>query len=197
MAGEERYATGLCLVQPRARTRGHVRATCNLLLVPQQVLARSTPAARLRSDRSPGLCQPRRSADYAALVADSPAQSLGRRFAEAFNRRDADGLVAVSHPDIEFHPTGAGGTGRSYHGHEGLRAWVEELNRGGLKHQVKILDVQEIDPRRVVVSCELLSDGQVITTSTMIGVIAEGALIEVHGHLTDIATLRQVQGIPD
>jgi len=71
------------------------------------------------------------------------------------------------------------------------------LNRGGLKHEVRILDVQEIDPRRVVVSCELLSDGEVITTSTMIGVIAEDALVEVHGHLTDIATLRQVQGIPD
>ena len=152
---------------------------------------------RIAQRPKPQPCQPRRSAEYAALVADSPAQSLGRRFAEAFNRRDADGLVGVSHPEIEFHPTGAGGTGRSYHGHEGLRAWVEELNRGGLKHQVRILDVQEIDARRVVVSCELLSDGEVITRSTMIGVIAEGALIEVHGHLTDIATLRQVQGIPE
>jgi hypothetical protein len=74
---------------------------------------------------------------------------------------------------------------------------MEELNRGGLKHQVTILDVKELDERRVVVSCEFLSDGKVITTSTMIGVIAEGALIEVHGHLTDVATLRQVQGIPD
>jgi hypothetical protein len=142
-------------------------------------------------------CQPRLSVEYAALVADSPAHSLGRRFAEAFNRRDADGLVAVSDPEIEFHPTGAGGTGRSYHGHEGLRAWVEELNRSGSKHQVRIVDVQEIDARRVVVSCELLSDGEVVTPSTMIGVIAEGALVEVHGHLADIATLRQVQGIPD
>ena len=130
-------------------------------------------------------------------MADSPAQSLGRGFAEAFNRRDADGLVAVSHPEIDFHPTGAGGTGRSYHGHEGLRAWVDELSRGGLKHSVRILDVQEIDPTHVAVSCELESDGEVITPSAMIGVIADGALIEVHGHLTDVATLRQIQGIPD
>jgi SnoaL-like domain len=152
---------------------------------------------RIAQRPKPQPCQPRGSAEYAARVADSVAQSLGGRFAEAFNRRDADGLVAVCHPEIEFHPTGAGGTGRSYHGHEGLRAWVEELNRGGLKHQVRILDVEEIDARRVVVSCELLSDGKVITPSTMIGVIAESALIEVHGHLTDITTLRQVQGIPD
>jgi hypothetical protein len=66
-----------------------------------------------------------------------------------------------------------------------------------LKHHVRILDVQGIDTRRVVVSCELVSDGAVITPSTMIGLIAEGALIEVHGHLTDITTLRQVQGMPD
>lgn len=127
---------------------------------------------------------------------ESSAESLGRRFAEAFNQRDADGLVAVSHPQIEFYPTGAGGTGRSYHGHEGLRAWVEELNRSELKHHVRILGVHEIDAGRVAVSCELLADGAVITPSTMIGLIADGALIEVHGHLTDISTLRQTHGIP-
>ena len=127
---------------------------------------------------------------------ESSAESLGRRFAEAFNRRDADELVAVSHPQIEFYPTGAGGTGRTYHGHEGLRAWVEELNRSELKHEVRILGVQEIDGGRVAVSCELLAGGAVITPSTMIGVIAEGALIEVHGHLTDISTLRHVHGLP-
>ena len=88
---------------------------------------------------------------------DSSAESLGRRFAEAFNRRDADGLVAVSHPQIEFYPTGAGGTGRAYRGHEGLRPWVEELNRSGLEHHVRILGVQEIDARHVVVSCELVA----------------------------------------
>ena len=95
-----------------------------------------------------------------------------------------------------FHPTGAGGTGRSYHGHEGLRASVEELKRGGLEHRVRILDVQEIDDGRVVVSCELLMGDTVVTRSTMIGIIAEGALVEVHGHLTEVSTLRQVRGIP-
>ena len=72
-----------------------------------------------------------------------------------------------------------------------------ELNRSGLKHHVRILAVEEIDARRVVVSCELLAGDAVITRSTMIGVIDKGALIEVHGHLTDIATLRQVHGMPD
>ena len=43
VVGEEHYAPGICLVQPRTRTRKHVRATCNLLLVAQQVVARSTP----------------------------------------------------------------------------------------------------------------------------------------------------------
>jgi SnoaL-like domain len=131
-----------------------------------------------------------------AAVTESLAKSLGRRFAEAFNERDADGLVAVSHPQIKFHPTGAGGTGRSYDGHEGLRTWVEELKRGGLEHHVRILDVQEIDDGRVVVSCELLMGDTVVTRSTMIGIVAQGALVEVHGHLTEVSTLRQVRGIP-
>jgi hypothetical protein len=31
----------------------------------------------------------------------------------------------------------------------------------------------------------------------MIGIIAQDALVEVHGHLTEVSTLRQVRGIPD
>lgn len=105
------------------------------------------------------------------------------------------GLVAVSHPQIEFYPTGAGGTGRSYHGHEGLRAWVEELGSGQPKHHARIRDVEEIDPSLVVVSCEVIAGGVVVTPST-IGVVAEGLLIEVRGYLTDIETVRHVHGIP-
>jgi SnoaL-like protein len=127
---------------------------------------------------------------------ESSAESLGRRFAEGFNRRDADELVAISHPRIAFHPTGAGGTGRMYHGHDGLRAWVAELNRSELEHQVRVLDVEQIGATGVVVNCELLADGAVVTRSTMVGVIADGMLIEVHGHLTDISTLRLVHGLP-
>ena len=129
-------------------------------------------------------------------MADSSGESLGRQFVEASNRRDPDGLVAVSHPQIEFYPTGAGGTGRSYHGHDGLRAWVDELGSGQPRHEARIRDVEEIDDRRVVVSCEVIMDGAVITPSTMIGVIADSLLIEVRGYLTDIDTVRQVHGIP-
>lgn len=106
------------------------------------------------------------------------------------------GLVAVSHPQIKFYPTGAGGTGRSYHGHDGLRAWVAELGSGPAEHQARIRDVEELDPRRVVVSCEVVMGGAAITPSTMIGLVASGLLIEVRGDLTDIETVRQVHGIP-
>lgn len=129
-------------------------------------------------------------------MTESSAESLGRQFVEALNRRASEGLVAVSHPEIEFYPTGAGGTGRSYHAHEGLRAWVDKLGSGQSTHHARIREVEEIDPRRVVVSCEVIMDGVVITPSTMIGVIAEGLLIEVRGYLTDIETVRQVHGIP-
>jgi len=49
------------------------------------------------------------------------ADRIGREFVDAFNRRDADGLVALSHPDIEFRPTMLAGSKRVYKGHEGLR----------------------------------------------------------------------------
>lgn len=52
---------------------------------------------------------------------------IGRDFTDAFNRRDADGLVALADPAIEFCPTELVGSRRAYHGHEGLRQWVADL----------------------------------------------------------------------
>ena len=65
---------------------------------------------------------------------------LARRTFEAFNRaftERADDLYALLDPDIEWIPVTAILEGRSYHGHEGVRRWIEDIKR----------DWEEFEPR--------------------------------------------------
>jgi hypothetical protein len=56
-------------------------------------------------------------------------QNLERfhRGIEAFNARDIEGIVALCHPEVEFHSTFAAVGGGVYHGHDGLRRWHQDL----------------------------------------------------------------------
>ena len=52
---------------------------------------------------------------------------LHRRALEAFNARDEEGYLALSDPSIEFHSAFAAVSGAVYHGHDGLRRYVEDI----------------------------------------------------------------------
>jgi ketosteroid isomerase-like protein len=53
-----------------------------------------------------------------------------RRAVDAFNRRDVDGLLEWNHPDIVYQTAIASmeGEGGVYHGHEGAREWLRDLD---------------------------------------------------------------------
>ncbi|MGH2954300.1 MAG: nuclear transport factor 2 family protein [Solirubrobacterales bacterium] len=46
---------------------------------------------------------------------------------EAFNARDAEAMVALTHPDGDVYPMRAQLEGRGYHGHEGIREMMDDL----------------------------------------------------------------------
>jgi ketosteroid isomerase-like protein len=50
-----------------------------------------------------------------------------RRWAEAFNVRDIEALIALCDPAIEFHSAFAAVGGAIYQGHAGLRKWHRDL----------------------------------------------------------------------
>lgn len=70
-------------------------------------------------------------------VGEASPEELGHRFIDAFNRRDANGLVALCHPEIEFNPTILVGERRTYRGHDGLRHWVAQLEESGSEHRAR------------------------------------------------------------
>lgn len=122
---------------------------------------------------------------------------IARRFVDAFNRRDADGLVALSAREIEFHPTTLVGSQQRYDGHGGLRRWVAELRASRLEHQVRVREVRPREDGFVLLS-EVLLDGNIVTPSAMVARLdEEHAIVEVHAFLTDAELLAYIGVMPD
>lgn len=121
---------------------------------------------------------------------------IARRFVDAFNRRDVEGLAALADPEIELHPSTLVGHRRRYDGHEGLRRWIEELGRRGIEHQVR---VRQVHPSRdgFIILSEVLLDGAVITPGAMIARLNERhEIAEARMFLTDAELLARVGVVP-
>jgi ketosteroid isomerase-like protein len=71
---------------------------------------------------------------------------------DAYNDRDPDGWVAVWHSDAEWHPflsaREEGGLG--YHGHNGMRAWFEDVDEMLEESRVELDQVREVGNRLLV-----------------------------------------------
>ena len=138
--------------------------------------------------------------NYTGQVAAAGASTkeIGLRFIEAFNRRDAEALVALADPRIEFHPTSLAGAERVYRGHDGIRRWVRDLGRSEIQHQVRVREVRELEENRVFVISEVLIDGEVISPSAMLARLTEeGKMIEARAYLTDEQMLKKIGRVPD
>src|SRR5215207_3387831 len=114
-----------------------------------------------------------------------PVEELARRFIDGFNRRDAEALVALSHPRIEFLPTILVGQRAVYHGHEGLRRWVEDLNASGAAHEVRVRNVRVLAPDRFAVLTEVLLDGELLSPSAMLASLEDGLIVRAKAYLSD------------
>lgn len=126
-------------------------------------------------------------------MADAGAMSTSaRQFVAAFNRRDADGLVALVDPAFEWHPSVLVGGRRTYRGHAGLRQWIGDLARAPVQHQARVREVEILDNDRFLVHSEVLVDGEPVTQSSMLARLREdGKLVEGRAYLTDEPMLRR------
>lgn len=131
-------------------------------------------------------------------AADVSPEEIADRFIEAFNERDADGLIALCDPAIEFHPTVLVGERRVYHGHDGVRRWVAQLVESGGEHRVRVREVRVLDPDRFLVLSEVLLGGKAITPSAMLARLGpDGGITEVHAYLSDEQMLIRLGLVPE
>ena len=125
-------------------------------------------------------------------------ETIGRRYVDAFNRRDIEGLVALSHPAIEFRPTMLVGARRRYDGHEGLRRWFEEMGGSEIELQIHVREVRALGDDDFLVLSEILLDDKLVSPAAMLARLADdGRIIEARSFLTDEEMLRQVGWAPD
>lgn len=124
------------------------------------------------------------------------AEVLGRRFVDAFNRRDADALVALCHPELEFQPTVLVGQRAIYHGHEGLRHWLEQVIASGATHEARVRTVRALDDERLALLTEVCLDGDVVSPSAMVVRVKDGLIVHAKAYLSDEQTLIRVGVLP-
>ena len=78
-----------------------------------------------------------------------------RRWFDAFNTRNLEGMLACMHPHVDFHPLRLHGLDSAYHGHAGVREWFAVLQRMEHHHRVELTSVQESAGGRLVASGRL------------------------------------------
>ncbi len=97
-------------------------------------------------------------------MAESYRELLDRA-ADAYNRRDPDAWVAVWSPDCEWHPflTARVEGDPGYHGHNGMRAWFEDVDEMFSEMHVELGRFRQVGDRLLVL-------GQMTATGRVSGV---------------------------
>ncbi len=79
-------------------------------------------------------------------------QPLLERLRDSYNARDADAFATVWNPDCEWHPflTARVEGDPGYHGHNGIRAWFEDVDEMFSEIHVELGQIREIGDRLLV-----------------------------------------------
>lgn len=86
---------------------------------------------------------------------------VGRAY-EAFKRLDADALIEVADPEIEF-GTSAAAPGGTYRGHPGVRRYVKEIESTFGRHwDAEVERVAEVGDDRVILIARIVLEGQAL-----------------------------------
>jgi ketosteroid isomerase-like protein len=83
-----------------------------------------------------------------------------QRAYEAFKRGDAEALIAVADPEIEF-GTSAAAPGGTYRGHTGVRRYMKEVEGAfGDRWEAEIERVAEVSEDRVILIARIFGEGR-------------------------------------
>src|SRR3712207_3615732 len=90
----------------------------------------------------------------------SAAIDTVRQAYEAFKALDADALIAVADPDVEFGPSAAA-PGGTYRGHEGIRRYVKEIEGTfGDQWEAEIERIADAGDDRVILIARISGEGK-------------------------------------
>jgi ketosteroid isomerase-like protein len=79
-----------------------------------------------------------------------------KRGLEAYNRRDAEAMLADIDPEVEWYPAllvMLGGEATVYRGHEGVRAMLRDVTRPLAEIHVEFSDIRDLGEQIVAIGC--------------------------------------------
>jgi 3-mercaptopropionate dioxygenase len=142
----ERRALGTgdfyALLPPRDDVH-RVRTTSSETSVSIHLLTNDTGCVwRHAYDEQSGAPEPFRSG-YVNLACETGTVDLVREWFAAFNRRDIEATLEMSHPEIAFRPLQLHGT-KTWRGREGVATLWARMFEVGLDHRIDITDIREL-----------------------------------------------------
>jgi ketosteroid isomerase-like protein len=73
-----------------------------------------------------------------------------RRGIEAYNRGDVEAMIAETDPEVTMVPVRALLEGGKYHGHDGLRKFVSDMDEDWSEREILVDEIRDVDGRMLV-----------------------------------------------
>ena len=100
--------------------------------------------------------------------------AVAREVMDALGRRDAERLIALSHPEVEWHSFFALGEGGAYRGHDGTRQYMKDLTDAFEIGFAEVDDALGVgDLTLLVGSLQYRGKGSGVESSTPVGWLLE------------------------
>jgi ketosteroid isomerase-like protein len=126
--------------------------------------------------------------DDLAAGRDDPPEALARRWSAAFNARDEAALLALAHPDIVLRPLRIVPR-REYRGHDGVRAWLDDIRRfSDARAQVVFDRVERVGPGEVAAHGTMADETPVVVLFS----VRDGRITAARGYFSDADLLEQL-----
>jgi ketosteroid isomerase-like protein len=114
-----------------------------------------------------------------------------RRWFDAFNSRDLEGMLACMHPHVDFHPLRLHGLGDSYEGHRGVGEWFAGLREMEHGHRVELTQTSAVGSNRVIAAGTLTAANSAGPASFWaLTRLEAGLIVSSRHHLSDRFHLR-------
>jgi ketosteroid isomerase-like protein len=114
-----------------------------------------------------------------------------RRWFDAFNSRDLEGMLACMHANVSFRPLKLQGIDCLYHCHVGVRIWFDDLERMEHPHRIQLSAVRASGADRVVATGALAEPGDDGPTSFWaMKYLENGVIVSARHTLSDRLHLR-------
>jgi len=133
----------------------------------------------------------------ASVPAAGPNDAVVLRWAQAFNARDLDGMLACVAEQVDFHPLRLRGVASWYRGRDGVREWFGRLLQGRHEHRIAVCEVRDLGGGKVFVSGSLrIGDEADIGPVCLLHELDEGMIVTAREYLSDPDTIERLGLIP-